>query len=187
VPSFYPRNIFRACVTVYLARFQLFLDDITSLYTRSLDWCFGNKAKLIASVAFLFAISLLLLPRLGREFFPPVDAGQITLRLRAPSNLKLDSTEERVKTVEQFLRRNIPVEDLEMIVSEIGLDSDWSAAYTTNAGRAGCGDPCRSCTLQTLEERSGYTLLNCAKLSRASLLLLISGPSSIPAEWFPRL
>jgi multidrug efflux pump subunit AcrB len=87
------------------------------------------------AVALLFAASLCLLPRIGRDFFPRVDAGQITLRLRAPSNLRLDSAEKRVMEVEQFLRKNIPASDREMIVSEIGLNSDWSAAYTTNSGQ----------------------------------------------------
>jgi multidrug efflux pump subunit AcrB len=69
-----------------------------------------------------------LLPQIGREFFPQVDSGQITLRLRSPSNLGLNAAEERVKSVEAFLRKNIPASDLEMLVSELGLNPDWSAA-----------------------------------------------------------
>lgn len=72
---------------------------------------------------------------IGREFFPQVDAGQITLHLRSPSNLRLDASENRVKQVEQFLKENIPASEREMIVSEIGLNPDWSAAYTTNSGQ----------------------------------------------------
>ena len=34
--------------------------------------------------------------RIGREFFPQVDAGQITMYLRCPSNLRLDASEKRV-------------------------------------------------------------------------------------------
>jgi multidrug efflux pump subunit AcrB len=37
--------------------------------------------------------------------------------------------------VEQFLKENIPELEREMIVSEIGLNPDWSAAYTTNSGQ----------------------------------------------------
>lgn len=64
-----------------------------------------------------------------------MDAGQITLHLRSPSNLRLDASENRVKQVEQFLKENIPASEREMIVSEIGLNPDWSAAYTTNSGQ----------------------------------------------------
>jgi multidrug efflux pump subunit AcrB len=119
----------------FSAWFQSRIDRLGAHYLRALDWCLGNKAKLIAAMALLFAGSLLLLPQIGREFFPQVDAGQITLRLRAPSNLRLNAAEERVKTVEEFLRKNIPASEREMIVSEMGLNPDWSAAYTTNSGQ----------------------------------------------------
>jgi len=125
----------RSFFTRFSAWFQRCLDGVTAIYARLLDWCLANQAKLIVAVVLLFAASLCLLPRIGRDFFPQVDAGQITLRLRAPSNLKLDSAEKRVMEVEQFLRKNIPASDREMIVSEIGLNSDWSAAYTTNSGQ----------------------------------------------------
>lgn len=115
--------------------FQRRIDRLVCIYSQALDWCFANPAKLIVAMALLFAGSLLLLPRIGREFFPQVDAGQITLRLRAPSNLRLDASEERVKAVEQFLQKNIPASEREMIVSEIGLNPDWSSAYTTNSGQ----------------------------------------------------
>src|SRR5262249_50707471 len=72
---------------------------------------------------------------IGREFFPQVDAGQITIYLRAPSNLRLDASEKRVAEVEHFLREQIPTEERMMIVSELVLDPDMSAAYTANSGQ----------------------------------------------------
>jgi multidrug efflux pump subunit AcrB len=55
--------------------------------------------------------------------------------LRCPSNLRLDATERRVAQVEAFLRQHIPESDRQKIISEIGLDPDWSAAYTANSGQ----------------------------------------------------
>ncbi|MFM7593321.1 MAG: efflux RND transporter permease subunit, partial [Isosphaeraceae bacterium] len=51
------------------------------------------------------------------------------------SNSRLSTTESRVKQVENFLKQHISENDREMIVSEIGLNPDWSAAYTSNAGQ----------------------------------------------------
>src|SRR5205085_6939738 len=67
--------------------------------------------------------------------FPQVDAGQITLQVRAPSNSRLDATERRVIDVEKVLEEQIPPPERAMIVSEVGLNPDWSAAYTQNAGQ----------------------------------------------------
>lgn len=82
-----------------------------------------------------FAGSLALFPRIGQEFFPQVDAGQITLTVRAPSSSRLDATERRVAEVEAFIEKTVPAAEREMIVTEIGLTPDWSAAYTQNAGQ----------------------------------------------------
>jgi multidrug efflux pump subunit AcrB len=72
---------------------------------------------------------------IGREFFPQVDAGQITVRVRAPSRSRLDESERRAIELERFLEEKIPAHEREMIVSEIGLDPDWSAAYSDNSGQ----------------------------------------------------
>jgi multidrug efflux pump subunit AcrB len=116
-------------------KFQSMIDRLTRLYLTLLRTALARRAIVILAVCLLFAGSLSLLSGIGQEFFPQVDAGQITLRLRAPSSSRLSATEERVKQVEAFLKREIPEADREMIVSEIGLNPDWSAAYTSNAGQ----------------------------------------------------
>lgn len=115
--------------------FQDFIDRITKMYVRLLDWSLGRRGWVIAGVGFLFAASLVLGTGIGQEFFPQVDAGQITLSVRAPSNLRLDETEKRVGEIEDFLKSSIPAKERDMVVSEIGLNPDWSAAYTTNSGQ----------------------------------------------------
>jgi Cu/Ag efflux pump CusA len=40
-----------------------------------------------------------------------------------------------VKKVEDFLRSQIPANERSTIISELGLNPDWSSAYTTNAGQ----------------------------------------------------
>ena len=117
------------------AQFQRRIDGLAARYLATLGWCLANRSKVVAAVCLLFVGSLAVVPLIGREFFPQVDAGQIVLRLRAPSNLRLDATEERVKDVELFLKKTVPAAEREMIVSEIGLNPDWSAAYTTNSGQ----------------------------------------------------
>src|SRR5262249_57232787 len=43
--------------------------------------------------------------------------------------------EKWIIEVEKFLEQQIPPRERAMIVSEIGLNPDWSAAYTLNAGQ----------------------------------------------------
>jgi multidrug efflux pump subunit AcrB len=125
-------------VTTHLTladRIQVFLIRATRGYERLLLWALRHRALALGAVGLLFLGSLMLLIPIGREFFPQVDAGQITVHVRAPSRSRLDETERRIIDVERFLEEKIPATDREMIVSEIGLDPDWSAAYSDNSGQ----------------------------------------------------
>ncbi len=116
-------------------RIETVLDVSTRAYQQLLQRALRHRFLVLGCVMLLFVGSLCLTPWIGREFFPQVDAGQITIYLRAPSNMRLDATTKRVAEFEQFVKENIPAHEMEMIVSEIGLDPDWSAAYTANSGQ----------------------------------------------------
>jgi multidrug efflux pump subunit AcrB len=111
------------------------LNAVTRGYERLLGVALRHRALVLTAVGLLFLGSLALALGIGREFFPQVDAGQITVHVRAPSKSRLDETERRVLDVERFLQDQIPADEREMIVSEIGLDPDWSAAYSENSGQ----------------------------------------------------
>jgi len=116
-------------------RFDAYLTRANKNYERTLNWCIDHPKRVLGFTAVLFVGACCLLPFIGREFFPQVDAGQITMYLRMPSNLSLNASTERVAEVEKFINMIIPKEEREMVVSEIGLDPDWSAAYTANSGQ----------------------------------------------------
>ena len=115
--------------------FDWWLERVLDRYSFMLGWALNNRSKIVCPVIAAFFLSLLLIPFIGKEFFPLVDTGQINIRVRAPSNLRLDATASRIKEVEVFLKSIIPVNEREPLVSEIGLNADWSAAYTTNSGQ----------------------------------------------------
>ena len=111
------------------------LTRFTGIYSRLLDWALARRFLVLGLIGLLFLGSLGLLRFIGQEFFPAVDAGQITIQVRAPSNLRLDATERRIVDVEKAIAEAVPPHELEMVVSEIGLNNDWSAAYSQNAGQ----------------------------------------------------
>ncbi len=117
------------------ARISGAIDACGRGYAALLGVALRHRVVTLALVFAAFAASLLLFPRIGQEFFPQVDAGQITITVRAPSSSRLDATERRVADVEAFVEKTIPAAERQMIVSEIGLTTDWSAAYTQNAGQ----------------------------------------------------
>jgi multidrug efflux pump subunit AcrB len=70
---------------------------------------------------------------LRREFFPEVDAGAFEIFVRAASGTRIEETEQRMVRVEKLVKDKIG-DDLELVISEIGLTPNWSAAFTPNAG-----------------------------------------------------
>jgi multidrug efflux pump subunit AcrB len=115
-------------------RIDHFLSGLTARYERVLNVALNHRALVLSGVGVLFVSSLALLFGIGREFFPQVDAGQIAIAVRAPSGTNIEATEKLIEQVEKFLMDNIPANERQMIISELGLVPDWSAAYTQNSG-----------------------------------------------------
>jgi len=117
------------------ARWEKLIDRGIDLYVKGLDGVMSRPRTTIAVAFGLLALALVtLIPVIRREFFPEADAGAFEMAVRAPSGTRIEVTNQRVDAVEKFLREQIPEHDLELIVSEIGVTADWSAAYTQNAG-----------------------------------------------------
>jgi multidrug efflux pump subunit AcrB len=110
------------------------LNFITKRYEGLLAAALRRRFIVLTLVTILFVGSMGLLFGIGREFFPQVDAGQITVYVRCPSGTNLEASEERIARVERFLEDTIPAQDRKMIISELGLVPDWSAAYSPNSG-----------------------------------------------------
>jgi multidrug efflux pump subunit AcrB len=116
-------------------RWERVIDRGIEYYVKGLDAVMSRPRTTVAFAFTLLAVTLvLLIPVIRREFFPEADAGAFEMAVRAPSGTRIEVTNQRIDEVEKYLRELIPEHDLELIVSEIGVTADWSAAYTQNAG-----------------------------------------------------
>jgi multidrug efflux pump subunit AcrB len=80
------------------------------------------------------ATAFLLLPWLGRDFFPSVDAGQVRLHLRATSGTRIEQTAILCDQVEDQIRRVIPAFELESLIDNIGVPySGINLSYSTSS------------------------------------------------------
>jgi RND family efflux transporter MFP subunit len=107
---------------------------VRSAYVRLLDVALRRRAAVAALCVALLALALLAAPMLGTELFPPIDSGQVTVRLRAQSGLRIERTEEIVAEVEALVSELVPEEERVKVISNIGVLLDWPAAYTPNSG-----------------------------------------------------
>ncbi len=117
------------------ARWEQMIESGIEYYVRGLDVVLRHRVLTICvGYGLLVATIAVLWPVIRREFFPEVDAGSFEMYVRAHSGLRIEETEKRIKEVEAFVRKKIEPEDLQLVLSELGVTSDWSAAYTMNAG-----------------------------------------------------
>jgi len=85
-------------------------------------------------------LSFLLVPMLGRNFFPSVDGGQILMHVRAPIGTRVEETARLFAEVNEVVRKVIPKEDLGTVVDNMGQPiSGINTAYN-NTGTVGSQD-----------------------------------------------
>jgi multidrug efflux pump subunit AcrB len=121
-----------------LARFQRAFERrfaaIRAGYRDMLATGLHHGFAFIAAFMLIGSTAFLLLPWLGRDFFPSVDAGQVRLHLRARSGTRLEQTAILVDQVEAQIRRIIPARELDTLVDNIGVPySGINLSYSTSA------------------------------------------------------
>jgi multidrug efflux pump subunit AcrB len=97
-----------------------------------------------AAFAVLFLVfcigSMFLVPQLGQDFFPSVDAGQFRLHLRARSGTRIEETAKLVDEVEAAIRREIPTRDFRGMLDNIGIPASSINLSYNDSGLIGTGD-----------------------------------------------
>ncbi|AGA26449.1 efflux RND transporter permease subunit [Singulisphaera acidiphila] len=117
-----------------LARWEGVIETGIRWYVRQLERVMKYRlVTVLGSLVTLVAVLALLGTQLRREFFPEVDAGAFEIYARAASGTRIEETEKKIARVEKFVRDQIG-KDVQIIISELGVVADLSAAYTPNAG-----------------------------------------------------
>ena len=125
----------RGLVSRAFARWEGWVDGVFASYAGVLDVVMKRRVlTVVVAFGLLVATLFALWPVLRKEFFPEVDAGAFEMYVRAPSGTRIEKTEERIAEIESVIKKTIPEHDLELYISEIGVNADWSAAYTPNSG-----------------------------------------------------
>jgi multidrug efflux pump subunit AcrB len=109
-------------------------EKVRDRYVEALRWCLDHRGPVFAAMGGFVLLSLCLIPFLGRDFFPAVDAGQFRLHVRAPAGTRLEATEERFYQVGRVIREVIPPNEIDNVLDNIGLPvSGINLAFSDNA------------------------------------------------------
>ncbi len=121
-----------------LARFHFWFnerfDRMLGYYDRTVQRALDQPKAVVVGFLALFLLSFALYPLVGVSFFPRTDAGQFVINVKAPTGTRLELTENYVKQVEDIIHQVVPADELNSVVSNIGLMPDLSALFTPNSG-----------------------------------------------------
>jgi CzcA family heavy metal efflux pump len=82
----------------------------------------------------------LLVPWLGQNFFPASDNGQFILHMRVKSGTRIEETARVADLVEASIRQEIPAQEMDNILDNIGLPYSTINYMHSTSGLIGAGD-----------------------------------------------
>jgi multidrug efflux pump subunit AcrB len=89
-----------------------------------------NRIATLAVVGVVVALAAGLFTFVGQDYFPQIDAGELTLHVRTRSGMRIESAEQTFAAVEDTIRKVIKPEDLGLILDNIGLPaSNYNFAF----------------------------------------------------------
>ena len=120
--------------------FEARFTRLRSGYHELLALAIEHRMVFVAGFLGFIAVSFLLAPFLGRNFFPQVDGGQMLLHVRAPVGMRIEETAARFKEVEDAIREVIPPAQVEAIADNIGTYLSSINTIYNNTGTIGESD-----------------------------------------------
>lgn len=106
------------------ARFNEQFEKFRSIYLGGLRWSLQAPFAIVGLALFILATGLVLLPFVGRDFFPQVDAGQMRLHVKAASGTRVEKTEQIFSAVEAEIRKVIPPDEIALLIDNIGVPAE---------------------------------------------------------------
>jgi multidrug efflux pump subunit AcrB len=123
-------NFFR----VIIGKFNLGFHKLQAKYEKAIAICLERPVLVVVVFSLFVVCSFALYPFLGKAFFPRTDPGQFVVNVKVPAGTRIEVTDDYIAKMEQDIRNVVSPEDLNMIVSNIGIAPDLSAIYTSNSG-----------------------------------------------------
>jgi multidrug efflux pump subunit AcrB len=122
-------------------RFEAAFERFRGSYRRMLEICLHHRrAFLIAFFAACLGSLAILIPWLGRDFFPSVDSGTFKLHMRAPTGMRIEETANLCDLVERSIRQEIPAAEVQSVIDNIGLPYSGINLSYSNSAPVGTSD-----------------------------------------------
>ena len=117
--------------------FEARFERIRATYHGMLDLALAHRRPFVIGFMAFVVVSFLLVPFLGRNFFPDVDGGQVLMHVRAQVGTRVEDTANLFNRIEKTVRQVIPADELGTLVDNIGLSGSGINTTYNNTGLVG--------------------------------------------------
>jgi multidrug efflux pump subunit AcrB len=122
-------------------RFEEAFEKFRHGYRGLLDGCLHHRrAFLIIFFASCLGSLAVLIPWLGQDFFPSVDSGSFKLHMRGPTGMRIEQTANLCDQIEQTIRKEIPADEVDSVIDNIGLPYSGINLSYSNSAPVGTSD-----------------------------------------------
>ena len=122
------------------AGFERGFERLRLFYQLLLTTVVHQRAVFIPAFLLICLSAFLLMPWLGQNFFPDSDNGQFILHIRAQSGTRIEETARICDLVEGSIRRQIPAQEVDNILDNIGLPYSTLNFMHSTSGVIGTSD-----------------------------------------------
>jgi CzcA family heavy metal efflux pump len=131
-----PRNAAQRFQRGFEARFE----GLRHRYKGILEHSIQHRRPFLIGFIAVVALSFLLVPFLGSNFFPAVDSGQVLIHARVPVGTRIEETAKRFARIELAIRKVIPSDQVVTMVDNIGMPASSINTTYNNTGTMGTQD-----------------------------------------------
>jgi CzcA family heavy metal efflux pump len=120
--------------------FEAGFERFRSGYRDLLELALMHRPTFVIGFVCLVAVSFALVPYLGRNFFPSVDAGQILMHVRTQVGTRVEDAANQFADVQKAIRTVIPPDEIDTMADNIGMPISGINMTYNNTGVIGPQD-----------------------------------------------
>jgi multidrug efflux pump subunit AcrB len=120
--------------------FEARFERIRGGYRDLLSMAMARRPLFVMGFLGFVGVSFLLVPFLGRNFFPSVDAGSILMHVRTQVGTRVEETANQFADVQKVIRTIIPPGEIETLADNIGMPISGINMTYNNTGVIGSQD-----------------------------------------------
>jgi multidrug efflux pump subunit AcrB len=121
-------------------RFEAGFERVRNSYRDLLSMAIRGRAVFVLGFLGFVGVSFLLVPFIGRNFFPAVDTGSILMHVRTQIGTRVEESANQFAEVQKTIRKIIPPAEIETLADNIGMPISGINMTYNNTGVIGPQD-----------------------------------------------